>query len=287
VIGTDVTDAAGERVTRSGTKPHRRASREARSLPTRLEIIPTEGITAGVRAHVPAGSTITVTCLPHHGIARTMQTALQLAGMGYSVVPHLAARSIGSRGQLEAALRDCRDAGIREVFAIGGDASEAAGPYSNSLQLLEDIMELSGGDISAGVAGYPEGHPHHGELQMLDALLEKQHLASGVTTQMCFSVPRISWYAETLRREGVQLPIWAGVPGAVPRAKLIALAGKIGVGPSLKFLTRQGPLGRRLLSGSSYSPLPILDQLRDVPEIAGIHLYTFNSLGHGNPQATS
>jgi methylenetetrahydrofolate reductase (NADPH) len=122
---------------------------------------------------------------------------------------------------------------------------------------------------------------------MLDALLEKQHLAASVVTQMCFSAPRISWYAETLRREGGQLPIRAGVPGAVPRAKLIALAAKIGVGPSLKFLTRQGPLGRRLLSGGSYSPRPILDQLRHVPDIEGVHLYTFNNLQTGNPQISA
>jgi methylenetetrahydrofolate reductase (NADPH) len=248
-------------------------------LPLRLEIIPTDGIIPKVQAQVPAGSTLTVTCLPHHGVAATVRASVQLGQLGYEVIPHLAARSIASRAQLAGMLSDCEAAGITEVFAIGGDAPEAAGPYGNSIRLMEDIADLSGGAMAIGVAGYPEGHPKHNELQMLDALLEKQHLASNVVTQMCFSAPRIGWYAELLRREGVDLPIWAGVAGAVPRAKLIALAAKIGVGPSLKFLNRKGPLARRLLNAGSYSSRSLVSELAAAePALAGIHLYTFNNV---------
>ncbi|MDQ0616362.1 methylenetetrahydrofolate reductase [Arthrobacter globiformis] len=248
-------------------------------LPVRLEIIPTDGIIAKVQTHVPAGSTLTVTCLPHHGVETTVRASVQLGQLGYKVIPHLAARSLESRAQLAAMLRDCEAAGITEVFAIGGDAPEAAGPYGNSGRLMEDIADLTGGNMAIGVAGYPEGHPKFNELQMLDALLEKQHLASNVVTQMCFSAPKIGWYAELLRREGMVLPIWAGVAGAVPRAKLISLATKIGVGPSLKFLNRKGPLARRLLNAGSYSSRSLVSELDAVePALAGIHLYTFNNV---------
>lgn len=249
-------------------------------LPVRLEIIPTDGIVPKVQAHVPAGSTLTVTCLPHHGPQATVRAAVQLGELGYSVIPHLAARSLGSRDQLVGLLRDCEAAGITEVFAIGGDAAEPAGPYGNAFRLMEDIAELTGGAMAIGVAGYPEGHPKHNELHMLDALLEKQHLASNVVTQMCFSAARVGWYTELLRREGLDLPVWAGVAGAVPRAKLIALATKMGVGPSLKFLNRKGPLARRLLSAGSYSSESLVSELAATePALAGVHLYTFNNLG--------
>lgn len=248
-------------------------------LPVRLEIIPTDGIIPKVQAHVPAGSTLTVTCLPHHGAEATVRASVQLGELGYNVIPHLAARSLGSRAQLAGMLRDCGAAGITEVFAVGGDAAEAAGPYGNSFQLMEDIAGLTGGTMAIGVAGYPEGHPKHNELHMLDALLEKQHLASNVVTQMCFSAARIGWYGDLLRREGIDLPIWAGVAGAVPRAKLISLATKIGVGPSLKFLSRKGPLARRLLNAGSYSSGSLVSELAATePALAGIHLYTFNNV---------
>jgi methylenetetrahydrofolate reductase (NADPH) len=114
---------------------------------------------------------------------------------------------------------------------------------------------------------------------VLDALLAKQHLASSVVTQMCFSSEKILDYAALLRREGVDLPVWAGVAGSVPRTKLVALGTQIGVGSSLKFLSRKGPLARKLLSGDRYSPDSLIAGLESGPAgTAGIHLYSFNSL---------
>jgi methylenetetrahydrofolate reductase (NADPH) len=96
---------------------------------------------------------------------------------------------------------------------------------------------------------------------------------------MCFSAGKIHDFAALLRREGVQLPVWAGVAGSVPRAKLVALATQIGVGSSLKFLSRKGPLARKLLSGDRYSPDALVSGLESEPDnLAGIHFYSFNSL---------
>ncbi|MBO1267947.1 methylenetetrahydrofolate reductase [Arthrobacter cavernae] len=248
-------------------------------FPTRLEIIPSEGIVEKIRAAVPLGTTLTVTCLPHHGIGRTMRAAVELSRLGYRAVPHLAARALEDRPQLAGILRECSGAGIREVFAIGGDTPRPAGPYGTAAALMEDITQYSGGSIAIGVAGYPEGHPAVAGLDLLEDLLAKQHLASHVVTQMCFSAPKIVDYAALLRREGVELPVWAGVAGAVPRTKLVSLATQIGVGTSLKFLSRKGPLARRLLSGDRYSPAALVAELAETRDrIAGIHLYTFNSL---------
>ncbi|ABK01464.1 methylenetetrahydrofolate reductase [Arthrobacter sp. FB24] len=260
-------------------------------FPTRIEIIPSEGIVEQVKAHVPLTTTLTVTCLPHHGIERTMRAAVQLGVLGYSVIPHLAARSVPGRSELTGILRDCDVSGINEVFVIGGDRKQPAGPYASSLPLLEDIAQYTGGRMRAGVAGYPEGHPSVGPVDLLDALLAKQHLASNVVTQMCFSAPKILDFAALLRREGVQLPVWAGVAGTVPRTKLVSLATQIGVGSSLKFLSRKGPLARKLLSGDRYSPESLVAGLESPAGIfAGIHLYSFNNLdpAPGGPdQATA
>jgi methylenetetrahydrofolate reductase (NADPH) len=248
-------------------------------FPIRLEIIPSEGIVERVTDLVPLTTTLTVTCLPHHGIERTMRTAVQLGVLGYNVIPHLAARSLRDRAELTGILRDCDAAGIREVFVIGGDRKQPAGPYESALPLLEDIAQYTGGLMRAGIAGYPEGHPSAGPVDMLDALLAKQHLASHVVTQMCFAPEKILDFAALLRREGVELPVWAGVAGSVPRTKLVSLATQIGVGSSLKFLSRKGPLARKLLSGELYSPQSLVSGLESQPaNLAGIHLYSFNSL---------
>lgn len=247
-------------------------------FPTRIEIIPSAGIVEQVQAAVPLTTTLTVTCLPHHGLERTMRTAVELSMLGYTVIPHLAARSVPGRAQLTDTLRDCDVAGINEVFVIGGDRKVPAGPYESALQLLEDIAQYTGGRMRAGVAGYPEGHPSVAALDLIDALQEKQHLATSVVTQMCFSAAKILDFAALLRREGVDLPVWAGVAGSVPRTKLVNLATQIGVGNSLKFLSRKGPLARKLLSGDRYSPNSLVAELQSQPGLAGIHLYSFNNL---------
>lgn len=247
-------------------------------FPTRIEIIPAAGIVEQVQALVPLTTTLTMTCLPHHGIERTMRASVELSMLGYTVIPHLAARSLQSRSELTGILRECDVAGIGEVFVIGGDRKQAAGPYESALPVLEDIAQYTGGRMRAGVAGYPEGHPSVAALDLLDALQDKQDLATHVVTQMCFDAGKILDYAALLRREGVDLPVWAGVAGSVPRTKLVALATQIGVGSSLKFLSRKGPLARKLLSGDRYSPHTLVAGLESQPGIAGIHLYSFNNL---------
>ena len=247
-------------------------------FPTRIEIIPSTGIVDQVRSLVPLTTTLTMTCLPHHGVERTMRASVELATLGYTVVPHLAARGIHDRAELTRIMRDCDVAGINEVFVIGGDRKNPAGPYGSALPVLEDIAQYTGGLMRAGVAGYPEGHPSVAALDLVDALLAKQHLATSIVTQMCFSAPKILDFAALLRREGVDLPVWAGVAGSVPRTKLVALATQIGVGSSLKFLSRKGPLARKLLSGDRYSSTSLMEGLQSQPGIAGIHLYSFNNL---------
>jgi methylenetetrahydrofolate reductase (NADPH) len=247
-------------------------------FPTRIEVIPSTGIVEQVQSLVPLTTTLTMTCLPHHGIERTMRASLELAVLGYNVIPHLAARSIHDRAELTRIMRECDVAGINEVFVIGGDRKNAAGPYESALPLLEDISQYTGGLMRAGVAGYPEGHPSVAALDLVDALVAKQHLATSVVTQMCFSAPKILDFAALLRREGVDLPVWAGVAGSVPRTRLVNLATQIGVGSSLKFLSRKGPLARKLLSGDRYSPNSLVAALQSQPGLAGIHLYSFNNL---------
>lgn len=246
-------------------------------LPLRVEIIPSEGIVDAVSKALPTSTAVSITCLPKHGVGATLRAAVQLRELGYTVVPHLAAKALERRAELSAILGDCSASGITEVFAIGGDG-QPSGSYSTGGELLRDIAQITSGAMSVGVAGYPEGHPGITSLHLVDALLEKQEHASQIVTQMCFSADKIHDYVAMLRREGVLLPVWAGVAGAVPKVKLVSLATKIGVGSSLKFLNRKGPLARRLLIGERYTPDTLIEELSARPGIEGIQLYSFNSL---------
>jgi methylenetetrahydrofolate reductase (NADPH) len=45
-------------------------------FPTRIEIIPSAGIVDLVQELVPRTTTLTMTCLPHHGIERTVRASV-------------------------------------------------------------------------------------------------------------------------------------------------------------------------------------------------------------------
>lgn len=255
-------------------------SAEAGMLSLHLEVIPTAGIVEAVRKAVPPSSSgsISITCLPKHGVDATLAVATELARDGYRVVPHLAAKGLGSRERLRQVLEECADAGVTELFAVGGDAGTPAGPYADGEALLRDIAELGGGRFTVGVAGYPEGHPGIPDHVLLESLRRKQEHARRIVTQMCFSAERIGEYVTGLRREGVDLPVRAGVAGAVPTARLVSLAAKIGVGSSLRFLSGKTSLARNLLPGNRYAPEEMIGRLGAQPGIDSVQLYTFNSL---------
>lgn len=252
-------------------------------LPVRIEVIPGAGLEDRLRAHLPAPAVVTVTCLPHHGPDAAVDTAVRLAAAGYTAVPHLAARSVAGRSELAGYVTRCMDAGIRDVFVVGGDAAEAAGPYAWSGPLMEDLAELSGGALRLGIAVYPEGHPASTDQELTRTLLAKQVLASWCVTQLCFSPDTLRAFVPRLRDDGVTLPVWVGIPGPVRISRLLRLAGTIGVGGSIGFLRRSaggaetGSVVRQLLSSASYDPVPLMTAL-DGAGYEGIHLYSFNDL---------
>jgi methylenetetrahydrofolate reductase (NADPH) len=86
-----------------------------------------------------------------------------------------------------------------------------------------------------------------------------------------------------MRRRGIELPVYIGMPGPVERTKLIAMATKIGVGQSARFLRTHASMFARIAAPGGYDPerfLAALGGLARDPEagIAGLHLFTFNQI---------
>jgi methylenetetrahydrofolate reductase (NADPH) len=74
-----------------------------------------------------------------------------------------------------------------------------------------------------------------------------------------------------------------GVAGPVQRAKLLAVATKIGVGESTRFLTRHASWFWRFAAPGGYSPDGLLargERALTAPSagVAGLHLFTFNQI---------
>jgi methylenetetrahydrofolate reductase (NADPH) len=249
----------------------------------RLEVVPSADLLTALPLVFDPPGHVSVTCLPHHGPERTVETATRLARLGYHAVPHLAARSITSKANLHALLLALQGAGVYELFVVAGDRRTPAGPYSWSGQLVEAVKAYSA-DFSVGIAGYPEGHPHLGQDKLVSSLEIKAPMASSLVTQMCFSAEAISSYLRTIRENGVELPVWVGVPGPVSLKKLVSMGARLGVGRSLKLARSSGMAGALRQGGDfmSYDSGPLIrevhQELAGDPLFAGLHVYTFNNL---------
>ncbi len=249
----------------------------------RFEILPLDGIADEVLEHLPAGRKLTVTSSPSLGLEATLGLAEQLAPRGYEVVPHLAARLIADRAHLEEVVGRLQNAGVREAFVIAGDARQPAGEFEAAAELLSAMAELRKGFAEVGISGYPESHDFISDETTIEAMFEKEPMATYIVSQICFDADVIRTWIRRVRERGTSLPIWIGVPGAVESRKLLRTSLRIGLGESVRFVRRQHGLLRRFLRPRTYTPTELLIALAPsfgdpAARVGGVHMYTFNEI---------
>jgi methylenetetrahydrofolate reductase (NADH) len=231
---------------------------------------------------LPEPAWLTVTCSPRHGPDRTVEVASRLRALGHDVTPHIAARMVRDRDHLNRLLDEIADAGMRDVFVIGGDVGEVAGPYASAGKLLPHVAAHPRRPRTIGIAAYPEGHPLIDDGTLAAALEHKSRLATYMVTQMCFDPDTLLAWLRDARASGLTLPAMIGLPGVVDRRRLLEMSMRIGVATSLSFLRKQHGI-RRLLGRPRCTGDHLYDALALAaaePEllIDGFHLYTFNQL---------
>jgi methylenetetrahydrofolate reductase (NADPH) len=260
----------------------RRALIDALSRP-RYEILPLEGVADEVGAHVPPEVRLTITASPSRGLEASVALVERLRAAGYVVTPHLSARLVRDRGHLEELGRRLAAAGVRDIFVIAGDTREPAGEFPGAADLLSAMGELRERFADVGISGYPESHHVISDDTTIEAMFEKEPMATYIVSQICFDAEVIGIWVRRVRDRGTLLPIWIGVPGAVGHRRLLRISRRIGLGESARFLRAHGDWFRRLLLPRVYEPTSLVRDLGPTvgdpaARIAGFHIYTFNEL---------
>jgi methylenetetrahydrofolate reductase (NADPH) len=263
------------------TGPAAAAARQMLADPL-YEVIPLSNLDEQV-GHLPQAAKVTVTCSPSKGLDHTIDLAVGLAGRGLDAVPHISARQTRDHAHLVEVVERVQAAGITRAFVVGGDAQEP-GEYPDGLSLLQDLAGLEGAPSTLGVPGYPEGHAYIPEDKLWEALAAKQRYAAYVATQLCFDPDAIVGWIRAARSRGITLPVRVGLPAPVGVVKLTRIATRIGIGDSMRYLSKQQGLIGGLAKGGGFNPDPILSGLAEAqavdPElgIAGFHVFTFNEV---------
>lgn len=246
----------------------------------RFEVLPFAGI-GEEASRLPGPARVSVTCSPKHGPDHGVECGACLVEQGHALTVHVAARMVRDGTHLDALLAAMAQAGAVDAFVIGGDVAEPVGDYASAGELLALLTDHPRRPQLVGIAAYPEGHPLIADAVLEQALREKSRLADYVVTQMCFDPDVLRGWIVRQREQGMDLPIVVGMPGRVARHKLLAMAARIGVGPSMDFLRKQRGLRRLLSRGSTADRLfddlaPLLDEAELA--VVGFQYFTFNEL---------
>lgn len=277
---------------RAGRRPRSRRAAPARPNASealaellerpRFEVLPTPGTADLVAAHVPRGRMLTVTASPSRGLQATLDLAVELAGLGYEVVPHVAARMVEDGAHLAEVVGRLREAGVTRLFVPSGDAAEA-GAYADAVALLEALAAMGQPFPTVGITAYPESHPTIPDDLTIQAMWDKRRFATEMVSNLVFDPEVVETWLARVRRRGVTLPLWLGVPGPVDSARLLAVASRIGVGDSARFLLKQPRTVARLMAPRGFDAERFLRRLapvlaRDESVVAGLHVFTFNQV---------
>ena len=208
-----------------------------------------------------------------------MALAETLAALGFSAVPHVAARSLRDRGELAGYLDRLAAAGVREVFVVGGDAREPAGAFPDGLALLRAMEDLGRRPPRVGVPSYPDGHHRLAADVLWADLAAKRRHADYTVTQLCFDAALVGAFAAEVRGRGIDLPVIAGIPGVVDAARLLRISVRIGVADAVRFARSHRETAGSLLRPGRHRPDRLVEGLAACGgDLAGLHLYTFNQI---------
>ena len=248
----------------------------------RYEVFPLEGGEDAIVRHVPKYIKLTVTASPKRGIETTLDVAGRLAGWGYRVVPHLSARLVADRAHLASILERMRELELREAFVVAGDLDEPTGEFTDAYELLSAMAKIGHDLKEIGITGYPESHPIISDEDTIQAMYDKAPYATYIVSQICFDPGVIAGWVQRVRRRGVDLPIYIGFPGVIDRQKLLRISTRIGLGESVRFLSKNKLWLLRLFA-PGYKPDHLLKELSPcladpALKIRGFHVYTFNEV---------
>ncbi|MEX0983804.1 MAG: methylenetetrahydrofolate reductase [Actinomycetota bacterium] len=246
-----------------------------------FELIPLKAVLEKAEA-LPPGSTATVTASPSHGIEATLEVCEALAARGHDAVPHLSAHMIRDEGHLRELLDRARAAGLTRAFVVGGDAKDR-GIFHDGVHLLRAMDEMGHPFTDIGVPCYPEGHPSIADDVLLQALRDKQHFATSMTTQMGFNPGAVTSWLARMRAAGITLPLVLGVPGVAELTKLMAVSARIGIADSARYLQKNKKMVGHLLRKGSFGPDAFLEALAPTiadpaMDVRGVHIFTFNQV---------
>ena len=204
---------------------------------------------------------------------------------GFTAVAHLTCVS-ATKDQIRDLLAQIRSLGVRNVLALrgdppgGGEFQLTPGGFEFSSQLVSFIRQ--NGELSIGVAGFPEGHIACKAGKHVDWGYLKEKINAGadyVITQLFFdNADFYEFRDEMTRKHGVKIPL---VPGIIPimnAAQIKRFTALCGAKIPPALASKLEELGDNDSAAAEYGIEYATRQSEDLLRegAPGIHFYTLN-----------
>ncbi|WP_375386459.1 methylenetetrahydrofolate reductase [uncultured Microbacterium sp.] len=238
---------------------------------------------------IPLGTRINVTFLGNEDLGMRVSAAKTVRELGFIPVPHISARRLQSRAQLEEFLSALQEVGATDqVFVVGGDPSTPEGPYEDSFDVIRTGLLRDYGVTHVSIAGYPEGHPDISDEKLWKALddkswsLREQGLDATILTQFAFDTDPVITWINAVRARGIDTQIRIGTPGPAGIKRLLGFARRFGIGANAMIVKKYGFSLTNLMGTAGPDKFVTdLSGLLAADPSAGtvkLHFYTFGGL---------
>lgn len=237
---------------------------------------------------IPPGTRVNIPALANEEASVRVHAAEVIKELGFRPVPHISARRLTSRQELDSYLSALAGVGaVDDVVVIAGDPAKPAGPFPDALAVIASGALTANGVRSVDIAGYPEGHPKIDDEDLWRAMhakidgLQTQGLSYSLATQFVFDSAAVVRWIELLRERGIEAPVRVGVPGPAGVQRLLRYAKRFGVSSSANVVQKYGFSLTGLLGTAG--PTRFVTDLSSAIEPSKhgevlIHFYTFGGV---------
>ncbi|MDB4121020.1 methylenetetrahydrofolate reductase, partial [Gammaproteobacteria bacterium] len=205
-------------------------------------------------------------------ISAMVATAKRIHDEGFTVMPHIPARMIQNKAVLSDWISMYQnEAGVDEALLLAGGPGTPMGEFDSSIQLIESGLFDQAGFKRLHIAGHPEGNkdidPSGGIKNVSEALSWKQEFSQrtdasmAIATQFCFDADVVKKWADSIKANGIDIPIHIGIAGPAKLQTLLKFSIECGIGASMKILTNRAKDITKLLL--PYKPTKILNKLAE------------------------
>ena len=219
---------------------------------------------------LPKGTRVYIAHIEGTPIDEMVATAKKIYDDGFIAMPHFPASIIQNSNTLDEWIKRYKnEANVKEALVIAGGANKPYGDFDSSIQLIETGLFDRNEFKRIHVAGHPEGNKDidpdgsnknvSGALSWKNEFSKRTDASIALATQFCFeSEPVIKWI-NSIKEEGIDIPVHIGIAGPAKLQTLIKYSVECGVGASIKVLQKRAKDITKLLK--PYKPNTVLKEL--------------------------